>query len=79
MILQNMIAEDEQDNYKLAFDYDVVEGITPEPIVNHEHYPCCETYFQRFKEIRDPDTHAALQADLIDKIWNRNLVRRCSS
>jgi len=79
VILHNMIVEDERDNYELAFDYDVVEGTAPEPIVNHDHHPCYETYFQRSKEIRDPDVHAALQADLIEEIWNRHLARRRSS
>jgi len=79
VILHNMIVEDERDNYELAFDYDVVEGTTLEPIVNHDHHPCYETCFQRSKEIRDPDVHTALQADLIEEIWNRNLARRRSS
>jgi len=57
VILYNMIVEDERDNYKLAFDYSVVEGTIPEPIVNHEHHPCYETYFQTSKEVRDLDTH----------------------
>jgi len=79
VILHNMIVEDKQDNYKLAFDYNVVEGIAPEPIVNHDHHPCYETYFQKSKEIRDLDVHAILQVDLIEEIWYRNLVRRRSS
>ena len=79
VILHNMIVEDEPDNYELAFDYDIVEGTAPEPIVNHDHHPYYETYFQRFKEICDPDVHAALQADLIEEIWNRNLSQRRSS
>jgi len=74
-----MIVEDQWDNYELTFDYDVVEGTAPEPIVNNDHHPCYETYFQRSKEIRDPDVHVALQADLIEEIWNRNLARRRSS
>jgi len=68
MILHNMIVEDEWDNYELAFDYDVVEGTAPEPIVNHDHHPCYKAYFQRSKEIRDPDAHATLQTDLIEEI-----------
>jgi len=68
VILHNMIVEDKRDNYELAFNYDVVEGTAPEPIVNHDHHPCYETYFQRSKEIRDPDIYAALQADLIEEI-----------
>jgi len=47
VILQNMIVEDERDNYELVFDYDAVEGTSPEPIVNHGHNPCYEEYFQR--------------------------------
>jgi len=49
VILHNMIVEDEWDNSKLAFDYDVVEGNAPEPIINHDQHPCYETY-QRFKK-----------------------------
>ena len=79
VILHNMIVEDERDNYELAFDYDVVKGTASEPIVNHDYHPCYEKYFQRSKEIRDPDVHTALQADSIKEIWNRNLARRrCS-
>jgi len=77
VIFHNMIVEDEdedeRDNYELAFDYDVVDGIAPEPIVNHDHHPFYETHFQRSKEICDFNTHGALQADLIEKIWKRNL------
>ena len=68
VILHNMIVEDERDNYELAYDYDVVEGTAPEPIVNHEYHPCYETYFQRYTKIHDPDVHTALQADLIKEI-----------
>ena len=42
VILHNMIVEDERDNYKLAFDYDIIEGTVPEPIVNHDHQPYYE-------------------------------------
>ena len=72
VILHNMIVEDERDNYELAFDYDVVEGTVPEPIVNHDHHPCYETYFQRSCQVRNSNTHLALQADLIEEIWKRN-------
>jgi len=68
VILHNVIVEDGRDNYKLVFNYDVVEGTVSEPIVNHDHHLCYETYFQRSKEIRNPDAHAALQADLIEEI-----------
>ena len=72
MILHNMIIENERDNYKLAFDCDVVEGTVPEPILKHDHYPCHETYFRISKEICDPNTHATLQAYLIKETskWN---------
>ena len=73
-MLHKMIVEDERDNYEFAFDYDVVKGTTSEPIVNHDYHPCYEKYFQRSKEIRDPDAHATLQADLTEEIWNRNLA-----
>ena len=66
VILHDMIVEDEQDNYELALDYNVVEGTATEPIVNHELHLFYKMYFQRSKEVRDPDAHAALQADLIE-------------
>ena len=66
--LHNLIAEDERDNYELAFDYDVVEVSVPEPIVNHDHHPYYETYFQRSCQVRSSNTHLALQADLIEEI-----------
>ena len=60
VILHNMIVEDKQDNYEHAFDYDVAEGAALEPIVNHMHHSCDETYFQRTKKIGDPDTQVPL-------------------
>ena len=66
------IVDDERDNYELAFDYDVVEGTVPEPIVNHDHHPCYETYLQQSCQVRNSNTHLALQVDLIEEIWKRN-------
>jgi len=74
--LHNMIVEDEQNNYKLAFDYDIVERIIPDRIVNHDHHPYYETYFQRLCQVRNSNTHLALQADLIEELWKRNLDPR---
>ena len=68
VILHNMIVEDERDNYELAFDYDVVDGSVLEAIVNQDHHPCYETYIQRSCQIRNSNTHLALQADLIEEI-----------
>ena len=68
VILHNMIVEEERDNYELAFDYDVVDGTMPEPIVNHAHHPCYDTYLQRSCQVRNFDTHVALQADSIEEI-----------
>ena len=68
VILHDMIVEDERDNYELAFDYDVMDGTVPEPLVNHNHHPCYETYFQRSCEVCNSATHAALQADLVEEI-----------
>jgi len=68
VILHNMIIEDECDNYKLAFDYDVEQESAPLLTVSHERYPCYKTYFQRTTVICDPQTHARLQADLMEKI-----------
>ena len=46
VIQHNMIIEDECNNSELAFDYDIVEETTAEPIVSREHHPYYETYFQ---------------------------------
>jgi len=70
VILYNMIVKDERDNYELAFNKNAVEGTAPDLIVNHDHDPCYMTYFQRSKVVRNPDTHANLQADLIEKYCN---------
>ena len=59
VILHNMIVKDEWNNYELSFDYDIVEGTTSEPIVNHEHHLCYKAYFQISKEVCDP-THMYL-------------------
>lgn len=61
VILHSMIVEHKRDNYEFVFDYDVLEGTVPEPIVNHAHHPCYDTYFQRRTcEVRYSDTHATL-------------------
>jgi len=75
VILHNMIVNNKRDNYELAFDYDVVEKTAPEPIVNHDHHPYYEMYFQRSCKVRNSNTHVALQMDLIEKIWKRNSDR----
>jgi len=41
-----MIVEDKRDTYELAFDYDIVDGTGSEPIVNYDHHPYYEMYFQ---------------------------------
>ena len=76
VILHNMNVKDERDYYKFAFDYDVVEGTIPEPIINHDHHLCYETYFQISKQVRGPDTYAALQVDLIAETWKCNSGQR---
>ena len=75
VILHNMIVEDERDSYDLAFDYEHVDGTTPEPTVRRNVHPCYETYLRRTMEVRDPETHARLQTDLVEEMWNRHRRR----
>ena len=49
VILHNMIVENEQDNCEFAFDYDIVDVTTSEPIDHLEHHPCYGASFQRSK------------------------------
>ena len=73
VILHNIIVEDEQDNYGLTFDYDIVKGTTSESIVNYDHHSCYETCFQRSKEIRDSNTcRLQLYKWPCEVIWKRN-------
>jgi len=75
VILHNMIVEDERDLYDLAFDYEQVDGTTPEPTVRRNVHPCYETYLRRTMEVRDPAMHAHLQTDLVEEMWNRHRDR----
>ena len=76
IILHNMIVEDERDLYDLTLDYEHVEDSTLEPSIRLDHHPCYTTYFQRSAQVRDPETHARLQADLVEEIWKRNLEQK---
>jgi len=51
VILHNMIVEDKQDSYDLAFDYEQVDGTTPEPNVRRDVHPCYVTYLRRTIEV----------------------------
>jgi len=78
IILHNMIVEDERDSYDPAFDYDDVEGNTPQPNVQQGHHPCYAAYLRRVAQVHNPGLHARLQSDLIEKIWNRHRARQSS-
>jgi len=75
VILHNMIVEDERDSYDLAFDYEQVDGTTPEPTVRRNVHPYYETYLRRTMEVRDPEMHVSLQTDLVEEMWNRHRGR----
>jgi len=78
VILHNMIVEDERDSYGLAFDYELVEGTTPEPTVRWDHHPCYAAYLRKVVQVHNPEQHARLQSDLIEEIWSRQLARQTS-
>jgi len=69
IILHNIIVEDEQDLYDLAFDYDHVEDSISKPNVQQGHHPCYATYLRRVVQIGDLNLHARLQSDLMHEIW----------
>ena len=75
VIFHNIIVEDERDSYGLAFDYEHVEGTTPEPNV---HHPVYAAYLRKVVQVRNPEQLARLQSDLIEEIWNRQLARQRS-
>jgi len=51
VILHNMIVEDERDLYGLGYDYEHVDGTTPEPIVQWNHYQCYSAYLHRVLQV----------------------------
>ena len=75
VILQNMTVKNKRDSYDLAFDYEQVDGTTPELTVRYNAHPCYETYLCRTMKVRDPETHAGLQTDLVEEMWNRHRGR----
>ena len=46
-----MIVEDEQDSYDLAFDYEQVDGTTPESTLRRNVHLYYETYLHRTIEV----------------------------
>ena len=51
IILYNMIAEDERDSHSLAYDYEHVDGTTPEPNAQWDHNLCYSAYFRRVVQV----------------------------
>ena len=78
IILHNMIVENERDSYDIAFDYDDVEGNSPQPNVQQGYHPCYAAYLRRVAQVHDPGLHAHLQSDLIEEVWNRHRARQSS-
>jgi len=70
-----MIVEDERDSYNIAFDYEQVDGTTPKPTVRRNVHPYYETYLRRIMKVQDLETHARLQANLVEEMWNRHRGR----
>jgi len=68
VIVHNMNIDDERDSYGLTFDYEHVEGTTPEPNVRWDHDPCYSAYLRRAVQVQNPEQHACLQLDLIGEI-----------
>jgi len=78
VILHNIIVEDKRDSYGLTYDYEHVEGTTPEPNVQRDHHPCYSAYLCKVVQVRNPEQHAHLQSNLIEEIWSRQLERQIS-
>jgi len=79
VIVHNMIVEDERDSYGLAFDYEHVEGTTPEPIVRWNHHSCYSAYLHRAVQVQNSEQLAHLQSDLIEEIWSCQLARQIAT
>jgi len=68
VILHNMIVEDKRDSYGLAYDYEHVDGTTPEPNVQWDYHPCYSAYLHGVVQVQNPEQHGRLQSDLIEEI-----------
>jgi len=72
IILHNMIVEDERDTYAQRWtDFEQSEEIgcsTAQPY-STEVLPAFANYARARSELRDPNVHHELQADLVKHIW----------
>ena len=67
VILYNMIIEDERDSYSLAYDYQYVDGTTPEPNVRWDHHPCYSAYLPRVVQVQNPSNMRASNRTLLKR------------
>jgi len=74
IILHNMIVEDERDTYAQRWtDFEQSEGngsSTPQPY-STEVLPAFANHVRARSELRDPNVHHELQADLVKHIWTK--------
>ncbi|XP_057444961.1 uncharacterized protein LOC130737220 [Lotus japonicus] len=74
IILHNMIVEDERDSYAQRWtDFEQAEGSgssTPQPY-STEVLPAFADHVRARSELRDPNVHHQLQADLVKHIWTK--------
>ena len=74
IILHNMIVEDERDTYAQRWtDFEQSEGSgssTPQPY-STEVLPTFANHVRARSELRDPNVHHELQADLVKHIWTK--------
>lgn len=72
IILHNMIVEDERDTYAQRWtDYDQSEasGSSTSQQYSTEVLPAFANHVRARSELRDPNVHHQLQADLVKHIW----------
>ena len=72
VVLHNMIVDDERDSYNFTYDYEHVDGTTPEPNERQNHHSCYAAYLHRLAQVQNPEQYACLQSELNEEIESAN-------
>jgi hypothetical protein len=81
IILHNMIVEDERDEYggEQVYNFDDMgqylcnyDDMGQRVIVSHNSSPELDAFIQKYKNIKNKETHYQLKADLIEHLWQNH-------
>jgi hypothetical protein len=81
IILHNMIVEDERDEYggEQFYNFDDMgqylcnyDDMGQRVTVSHNSSPELDAFIQKYKNIKNKETHYQLKADLIEHLWQNH-------